>query len=236
MRKYQRYIIGSTVAVLLAVILFTVLSRRPAAITYPITRKPRVGDQAVVTIHVPLNPIKGPHDFYDRLHSGGVKVIDKSVIVRCTGVDGRKRILSVYYLDKRGKQSLAYTVSIDYSAKSVRNRSVVRDAQGRVVPVGAKVGGWPVPFHYWLTFDDMRSVGYSANGIYFQYESFADGQTDMVKWVGLRARIVVHSDRTVQQRQCWRRGDWLWYVTGFWSKENGDEYTATVAADPRPQQ
>lgn len=226
MHKPKRFlwliiILGAIVAVWI----FVVATRhRPYQAIYPITAKPHVGEQATITISILKPKIKSEGDYTDRFEREKLKYVRQGFVVRCIKSQNSKRTLAVYHLEKTGQKSLAYKVYLDYSEESLKKRSVVRDAQGQIVPPGRSVRGWPVPFHYWLTWDGM--IG---KDVYRQDEDLVSGYHAITIWREQSCKLnVFRGDAQMpffQVIQFWHPGDWIWRNYDY-NTDNHDDYHA----------
>jgi hypothetical protein len=199
---------------------------------------PRVGDRAIVRIEAgsSFNANNG------KIRVG--KTIDATVA--CTQAAGRKRSLTVYRTGRNHKSVPWYRVSVDYDAVSVEGRVAVYRLDGRRIPAGEPIDGWPVPFHYWLNVDGSRfsSAGTIAEqlgdsrSVLLRVEGSGNGRRKVRLEVLGKKRPVVRPD--IQEFQEWIDGEWLWAyarrnrVRGEASSAAYEEFSAVRRSPPRP--
>ena len=185
--------------------------------------KPKVGDEAIVNIATISPKIKNNSEYYDCYSKGKDPYIYLNIAAKCIKSQNNKRTLAVYYFGKGKQKSLAYTVCIDYAAKSVLKRTTVYDLNGHIIPRNKRVKGWPVPFQYLLVFDGMFS-----KERYWKDESPILGNA-VITNRGHMIRFMMRSGNPrklcYQEDQYWKPGDWLWYHSKGWSG-NLYEYSA----------
>jgi len=136
------------------------------------------------------------------------------IMIRCVNIVGLRCVFDVYYLHDGGGSERAYSVMLDYGARTLSEGSMVWDTHGRLVPRGKSVRGIPVPFHNFLVREDSLPSKSTKQELEGQLTAviWRRGHPMRSNWKLTLRLTSPHSKPPFDyfEYQYWASNDWLW--------------------------
>lgn len=181
---------------------------------------PRVGEHAVVELHVPKPGAGTPYPDKNHLIQSASDYRVVALRVECVAAHSQRCRFSVRRLVQGKPGPPVYTVAVDYGTNDLDKRTAVKDPSGRTVSRNEFIGGDPVPFQFFLAFDksylapaQARTLSLTGGFTGRLVRPVIGGPADVDRrtW-NISLQLMDRKSRLVGSiSQDWASGEWLWF-------------------------